>query len=157
MNLMSGSRTLSTITVAIASLSISAISAVSANASNAPTAVPAHSAAAPVQWSATHGSATASGTRWTEQSGTATVLVVEGQLRNTGTECSSVWVQWTRDFVSSPYTKQATQCGSEVSPVNVRLNPYRLTTTGRLKVCRGTTDTNDCGTAVSLTTWPISN
>ncbi|SNX62956.1 hypothetical protein SAMN06272735_4753 [Streptomyces sp. TLI_55] len=83
--------------------------------------------------------------------------MVNGEIQNTGTECFSVWVQWTRDFIPSPYTKHATQCGAGVSPVNLRLSPYQLTTTGRLKVCQGAADTTDCGSAISLTTWPINN
>ena len=50
------------------------------------------SATAPVEWSATHGVATASGTRWTERSegGIFPALAIEGELRNSGSECYSV-------------------------------------------------------------------
>ncbi|MDX3229081.1 hypothetical protein [Streptomyces sp. ME19-01-6] len=82
--------------------------------------------------------------------------MVQGELRNTGTECFSVWVRWTDDWVVTPYTKQASQCGGGVAPVNMRKS-YGLTTTGRLTVCRGTTDTQDCGEDISLTRWPINN
>ncbi|MDW6058582.1 hypothetical protein SAZ11_11485 [Streptomyces sp. FXJ1.4098] len=68
---------------------------------NSAAAAPQSAAAAAVEWSATHGSATASGTRWTER-------------------------------VDGP-------------------------TSGQLKVCRGTTDTADCGDAISVTHWPINN
>ncbi|MEU5031949.1 hypothetical protein [Streptomyces milbemycinicus] len=148
MHLTSGNKALAAIAVGIAALSVSA---------NSAAAAPANSAAAPVAWSATHGSATASGTRWTERVDIHTDLVVQGELRNTGTECFSVWVQWIHDWVVTPYTKQATQCGGGVSPVNVRLSPYGLTTSGQMKVCRGTADTADCGEAISLTHWPINN
>ncbi|MGY0056806.1 hypothetical protein ACWY4P_09605 [Streptomyces sp. LZ34] len=137
-----------TIAVGIAALSVSA---------NSAAATPRNAAVAAVEWSATHGSATASGTRWTERVDGWTDLVIEGELRNTGTECTSVWVRWIHDWVVTPYTRQASQCGGGVSPVNIRLSPYGLTTTGQLKVCRGTTDTGDCGDAISVTHWPINN
>lgn len=123
---------------------------------NTATAGPAPGAAA-VQWSAAHGASTASGTRWTEPSGIGNALVVEGELRGTGAGCSSVWVQWTRDLAPGPYRVHATQCGDEVTPVRIRLDPYWPTTTGRLKVCRGTADMNDCGPSISLTSWPVGN
>ncbi|MCT7352467.1 hypothetical protein N4P33_09795 [Streptomyces sp. 15-116A] len=115
------------------------------------------SGTAAVEWSAAHGTSVASGTRWTEPSGTGfgAALVVEGELRNSGTECFSVWVRWTYDFVPGPYRKHATQCGTGTAPVSVRLDPYRPTTTGQLTVCRGSADTRDCGPAVSLTSWPV--
>ncbi|MFD5479972.1 hypothetical protein [Streptomyces hawaiiensis] len=115
-------------------------------------------AASAVEWSAGHGSSTASGMRWTEKSGSGTgsALVVEGELENTGPECYSVWIRWTRDLIPLPYTKSATQCGTGSATVGLRLDPYRPTTTGYLKVCRGTEDTRDCGEAVPLTSWPIN-
>lgn len=115
------------------------------------------SATAAVEWSATHGSSTASGTRWTERSssGIGSALVITGELRNTGSECHSIWVRWTYDFVTLPYAKRVTQCGTGSAPVDIRLDPYWPTTTGSLKVCSGTADTQDCGEAVSLTSWPV--
>ncbi|GAA4314910.1 hypothetical protein GCM10023086_36460 [Streptomyces venetus] len=116
-------------------------------------------AAGPVAWSATHGTATAAGTRWTEASDSGapfSALVIEGELRNSGSECYSVWVRWMRDLVPGPYTKQATQCGTGSAPVNIRLGAYLPTTTGDLKVCRGNQDTKDCGEPVSLTSWPVT-
>ncbi|MFF0890300.1 hypothetical protein [Streptomyces sp. NPDC003456] len=110
-----------------------------------------------VEWSAAHGTSAAAGTRWTEPSGTGlgSALVVRGELRTSGAECFSVWVRWTYDFVPGPQRRHATQCGPGAAPVDVRLDPYRPTTTGRLTVCRGTADTSDCGPAVSLTSWPV--
>ncbi len=149
MNLMgiaSPKRTLSTIALVIAALSSSAHSAA---------ADPAPAAAAPVEWVAAHSTAAASGSRWTEQDVIWPALIIEGELRNTGTGCFSVWVRWIHDFSPSPYARHATQCGDEAAPVNIRLSPYLPTTTGQLKVCRGTEDTTDCGPVISLTTWPI--
>lgn len=132
-----------------------AICAVVSAASPAAAGVPGTAA---VDWSAAHGASVASGTRWTEPSGTGlgSALVVRGELRNSGTACSSVWVRWTYDFVPGPYHRHATQCGTGTAEVNVRLDPYRPTTTGQLTVCRGTADTRDCGPAVSLTSWPVN-
>ncbi|MFH9403830.1 hypothetical protein ACH4JS_29340 [Streptomyces sp. NPDC017638] len=140
-------RVLSTAAVAVAALSASAGLATAGTAGAAGAAVP---------WSTTYGTANASGTRWTEPSGTSTALVVKGELRNTGTACYSVWVQWTNDFISYPYQKSTTQCGAGVTPVDIRLSPYKLTTNGHLKVCKGTADTSACGSEISLTTWPIT-
>lgn len=147
MRIASPKRTLATIALTVAALSSAAHSAA---------AGPAPSTAAPVEWSAAHGSAAASGIRWTEQDGIRSALVIEGELRNTGTGCFSVWVRWIHDFFPSPYTRHATQCGDEIAPVNLRLSPYLPTTTGQLKVCRGAEDTTDCGPAISLTPWPVN-
>jgi hypothetical protein len=79
----------------------------------------------------------------------------KGELRSTGPDCYSIWVRWTHDFIPLPYSKRVTLCGTGSAPADIRLDPYRLTTTGYLKVCRGAEDTEDCGEAVSLTSWPI--
>ncbi|MDQ1018338.1 hypothetical protein QFZ43_004887 [Streptomyces afghaniensis] len=111
-----------------------------------------------MQWSAAHGSSTAFGMRWIEEgtSATGAALLIRGELQNAGTECHSVWVRWTHDFVPLPYTNYVTQCGRGSAPVDLRLDPYRPTTTGYLKVCRGSEGTEDCGEAVPLTSWPIN-
>lgn len=108
-------------------------------------------------WSAHHGTATASGTRWTERGDNGTLfpaLVVRGELQNTGTGCYSVWVQWTHDLAPAPPHKQATRCGPGAAPVAYRLPSYSLTTTGSLFVCKGDKNTTDCGPHESLTSWP---
>jgi hypothetical protein len=113
-------------------------------------------AAGPVAWSASHGQATASGTRWTEPGEVLfPKLVIEGTLDNNGTGCSSVWVQWTHDFVVYPPKKVVTQCGGGSKAVNETLASYSPTMTGRLTVCAGKADTSDCGAWESLTSWPV--
>ncbi|MCX2925735.1 hypothetical protein [Streptomyces sp. NEAU-W12] len=145
--------TFKTVTVALGSAAVLAAGTSAAAADTAGSA-----ATSAVEWSAGHGSSTASGVRWTEKSGSGigSALVVEGELENAGPECYSVWVRWTRDLAPLPYTKSATRCGTGSAPVGLRLDPYWPTTTGYLKVCRGTEDTRDCGEAVSLTSWPIN-
>ncbi|MEU5430456.1 hypothetical protein AB0H73_33325 [Streptomyces olivoreticuli] len=110
-----------------------------------------------VGWSASHSSATASGTRWTEKGSSFLFsdLVIKGELKNTGSGCTSVWTQWTHDFAGMPAVKIATQCGPGTSPVNYRLASYSPTTTGSLFVCEGDKDTHDCGRLESMTSWPI--
>lgn len=107
-------------------------------------------AAATVPWSASHDTASAAGERWLE-SGT---LVLDGTLTNTGTGCYSVWTRFAHDFVVLPSTKQAEICGAGSVGFTVRKS-YTYTTTGTVRVCRGTTGTTDCGQAVSITHWPI--
>ena len=110
---------------------------------------------AKVEWSATHGTATASGLRWTEpRSDIGNRLVVEGDLKNTGSGCYSVWVRWIHDLAPGPERLQTTVCGSGSVPVDVVLDMYWPTTGGYLRVCKGKTNT-DCGEQISLTTWPI--
>ncbi|CAM5320509.1 hypothetical protein SABIM44S_00338 [Streptomyces abikoensis] len=110
-------------------------------------------------WSTHHGTATASGTRWTERGDGQLfpALTVRGELKNTGTGCYSVWIQWTHDFAGTPPHKNVTQCGPGTTPVEYRLPSYTLTTTGSLFVCKGDKDTNDCGPRESLTTWPLTS
>lgn len=108
-------------------------------------------------WSAHHGTATASGGRWTERGDSSLfpALVVRGELKNTGAGCYSVWVQWTYDLAPGPARKHITQCGPGTAPVDYRLPSYSPTTTGSLFVCKGDKDTADCGPRESLTSWPV--
>ncbi|GGO57906.1 hypothetical protein GCM10012287_54830 [Streptomyces daqingensis] len=118
------------------------------------TARPSAQAAAPVAWSAAHGDATASGTRWTESGTPFPSLKIEGTLEKTGTGCSSLWVQWTFDLVTGPPQKVGSQCGSGSESVATSLQTYMPTTTGRVAVCEGEDGTSDCGAWESVTTWP---
>ncbi|QEU67438.1 hypothetical protein CP966_20990 [Streptomyces galilaeus] len=58
------------------------------------------------------------------------------------------------DWVVMPYTKHAEICGAG-SVDFTATKSYTYTVTGTLRVCRGTTDTTDCGQGVSITHWPI--
>lgn len=112
-------------------------------------------AAAEVAWSAAHGDTTASGTRWTEAGGGVfPALKVEGELKKTGSGCSSLWVQWTYDLAPNPPKKAFTQCGAGSKAVDLSLATYSPTTTGKVTVCKGDEDMSDCGEWESLTTWP---
>ncbi|MFI9823358.1 hypothetical protein ACIHFC_23255 [Streptomyces sp. NPDC052013] len=144
-------------TIRLGGRALCAAAAVCATVTAASPAAAGATGTAAVDWSAGHGTSVATGTRWTEQSSTGfgSALVVRGELRNSGTQCYSVWVRWTYDFVPGPYRKHATQCGTGTTAVDVRLDPYRPTTTGQLTVCRGSADTSDCGPAISLTSWPV--
>jgi hypothetical protein len=106
--------------------------------------------AATVPWSASHDTATAAGERRLENR----KLVLDGTLGNTGSGCYSVWTRYVHDWVVLPWTKQAEICGAG-SVGFTSTKDYTYTVTGTLKVCRGTTDTADCGEGVGITHWPI--
>ncbi|HKS48517.1 MAG TPA: hypothetical protein VJT49_26080 [Amycolatopsis sp.] len=108
----------------------------------------------PVDWSATHGTATAKGTRWVEPAGLFGNLVIKGELTNTGSECYSVWVRFNHDLVPGAPKKIVTQCGPGTTTLEIR-QYYGPTITGALQICRGQTNTTDCGRAENLTSWPI--
>ncbi|MEU9123246.1 hypothetical protein AB0C96_25835 [Streptomyces sp. NPDC048506] len=112
-----------------------------------------------VPWKATHGTATASGTRSLEaKSGSmSSKLVIKGNFKNTGNDCYSVWTQWTHDMMPGPAVKRATLCGKGTQPVDLSLDNYSLTTTGDVFICRGDKDTKDCGERETLTSWPINH
>ncbi|ORT59398.1 hypothetical protein [Streptomyces sp. CB03238] len=105
-----------------------------------------------VAWSAGHGGATAAGDRWIEQSGN---LVLSGTLSHTGEGCYSVWTRFVNDFAPGPLTKLAEVCGPGTVAITAR-HAYRLTTTGRLAVCRGTENVQDCGPWHTITSWPVN-
>ncbi|MGW9071524.1 hypothetical protein ACWGQT_19040 [Streptomyces yangpuensis] len=113
------------------------------------------SSAAGLPWSAGHGTATASGTRWLEKgSGILTsTLAVEGELKNTGPGCYSLWSMTIHDFAPMPARNIATQCGPGTKPVSFKAY-YAPTTTGSVYVCKGE-GAQDCGQQISVTTWPI--
>ncbi|MFJ3927490.1 hypothetical protein [Streptomyces sp. NPDC090022] len=106
--------------------------------------------AAPVPWSASHGTATADGTRWLENSST---LVVKGELRNTGPGCYSLWSVTIRDFAPGPVSNLATVCGPGSKQVEAKI-AYAITTSSYLQICQDDNRKN-CGQQVSVTSWPI--
>lgn len=117
----------------------------------------AHAAQPPgaLPWSVTHGSATASGHRWTEPGQILfRNLVVSGELTNTGQGCASVWTQFTFDLAPSPAFKRAEVCGTGSVDIHLRQS-LMPTTTGRVTVCRGTETATDCAPWQSLTSWPV--
>ena len=116
----------------------------------APVSAAASTGAATVPWSASHATASAAGDRWLASGR----LVLDGTLTNTGTGCYSVWTRFAHDFVVLPYTKHAEICGAG-SVDFTATKSYTYTVTGTLRVCRGTTDTTDCGQSVGITHWPI--
>lgn len=134
--------------VTAAALALSGVAPASASTPAATTA--STTAAATVPWSASHATASAAGDRWLASG----KLVLDGTLTNTGTGCYSVWTRFAHDFVVLPYTKHAEICGAG-SVDFTATKSYTYTVTGTLRVCRGTTDTTDCGPGVSITHWPI--
>ncbi|MEU9666673.1 hypothetical protein AB0J81_06480 [Streptomyces bobili] len=136
-------------TAATAALTLSAAAPVSASTAAGATAA-GTAAAATVPWSASHDTASAAGDRWLANG----KLVLDGTLTNTGTGCYSVWTRFVHDWVVMPYTKHAEICGAG-SVDFTATKSYTYTVTGTLRVCRGTTDTTDCGQGVSITHWPI--
>ncbi|MFC4471903.1 hypothetical protein ACFPH6_46725 [Streptomyces xiangluensis] len=102
------------------------------------------SAVAAGGWSASHGTADASGTTRTVETGgvSGQRLAVEGELRNTGSGCYTLWIQWTVDLTPGPPFKMGTQCGAGSVPVRFE-KPGGLGTTW-VKICRDTGH-SDCG------------
>ncbi|MER7402526.1 hypothetical protein ABT373_08530 [Streptomyces sp. NPDC000070] len=100
------------------------------------------SAVAAEGWSVSHGTADASGTtRSVETGGLFGNVAVEGELRNTGSGCYTLWIQWTADLTVGPPFKMGTQCGPGSVPVRFE-KPGGLGTTW-VKICRDTQHT-DC-------------
>jgi hypothetical protein len=104
-------------------------------------------------WTATHGTATAAGTRWLEKGsgGLGTNLVVQGELKNTGPGCYSLWSATINDFIPVSTRKVATQCGPGTAPVSFSVR-YTYTTTSSVYVCKDEV-AQDCGPRTSMTTW----
>ncbi|MFF8195069.1 hypothetical protein ACF05L_30355 [Streptomyces bobili] len=140
--------TTAALATATAALTLSAGAPVSASPGAGTTS--AGTAAATVPWSASHSTASAAGDRWLANG----KLVLDGTLTNTGTGCYSVWTRFVHDWVVMPYTKHAEICGAG-SVDFTATKSYTYTVTGTLRVCRGTTDTTDCGQSVGITHWPI--
>ncbi|MEU3886167.1 hypothetical protein [Streptomyces sp. NPDC029041] len=93
-------------------------------------------------WSLSHATAGASGTtRSVDSGGLWPDTAVEGELRNTGSGCYTLWIQWTVDLTVGPPFKMGTQCGAGSVPVRFQ-KPGGLGTTW-LKICRDTQHT-DC-------------
>ncbi|MFD3775127.1 hypothetical protein [Streptomyces sp. NPDC058612] len=111
------------------------------------------SSAAGQPWSASHQTATANGHRSLEKGSSilTSTLAVEGELRNTGPECYSLWSLSVHDFAPMPARKVATQCGPGTTAVSFKTH-YAPTTTSSVYICAGEGAT-DCGPRVSLTTW----
>ncbi|MET9763123.1 hypothetical protein ABZ016_29470 [Streptomyces sp. NPDC006372] len=128
-------RTFKTVTVALGSAAVLA-------AGSSPAAA---DTSAEREWTASHGTASASGTSWAEP-GTIFVrpFVIKGELSNTGSECYSAWITFTHDLTPGIPSKNATQCGAGTAPVNFRGSLPSLGTVS-IKICRGSTATTDCG------------
>ncbi|MGW1882767.1 hypothetical protein [Streptomyces sp. NPDC001970] len=105
-----------------------------------------------VAWSAGHETATATGERWIEQ---PRDLVISGKLSNTGEGCYSVWTRFVNDLAPGPLRKQAEVCGPGTVDVTAR-QAHRLTSSGRLTVCKGTENMRDCGPWQNITSWPAN-
>ncbi|MFD4245817.1 hypothetical protein ACFWP3_30120 [Streptomyces sp. NPDC058525] len=136
------SRTLQFLTVALAPTATVMLAATSSSAAGVP-------------WSASHVTATADGTRSLEKGSSilSSTLVVQGELKNTGPGCYSLWTTAIHDFAPTPARKLATQCGPGSTPVSFNTH-YAPTTTASAYICKDETARN-CGQRVSLTTWPI--
>ncbi|MGW2042508.1 hypothetical protein [Streptomyces virginiae] len=109
--------------------------------------------AADAAWSKAHGSATVTGTRWTERElpfSVLTTLVVKGELKNTGAECHSLWARF--DGSSAPAAKAATQCGPGATPFTLRSAPG-MNPGGVFFICRGK-GTEDCGPQFAAREFP---
>ena len=156
---ISGAAALAVVPLLALSSSAGAGAPPSARAPQPRTQAAAGAPTASVEWSARHGAASASGTRWQlKRAGSPDELVIEGQLTNTGRGCSSLWLTWTHDFAGEPPRKHATQCGPGTVRVRNHLRGLRVTTTGMVHLCAGDSTPREalgCGPGVSVTTWPV--
>ncbi|MFF4447236.1 hypothetical protein [Streptomyces sp. NPDC001502] len=136
------SRTLKSLTVALASAATVMLAATSSSAAGLP-------------WSASHGTATADGSRSLERGSgiLSSTLVVRGELKNAGPGCYSLWSMAIHDFAPTPARKLATQCGPGSTPVSFKTH-YAPTTTASVYVCKDE-GAQDCGQQMPLTTWPV--
>ncbi|WP_329381403.1 hypothetical protein OG625_17220 [Streptomyces sp. NBC_01351] len=112
-------------------------------------------AAGGVPWKVDHGTATAEGTRWLEKGEGVLYsnLVIKGELKNTGSDCYSVWFQFNYDMAPGPGRKHATQCGPGTVEVNFT-TMYRPLTTGSVYICKDEPG-KGCGQSRTITSWPI--
>ncbi|MEV6675758.1 hypothetical protein AB0N09_02675 [Streptomyces erythrochromogenes] len=112
-------------------------------------------AAGGVPWKVNHGTATAEGTRWLEkgEGPLRTSLVIKGELKNTGNDCYSVWLQFNYDMAPGPGRKHATQCGPGTVEVNFRTTYWPLTT-GSVYICKDEPG-KGCGQSTPVTSWPV--
>ncbi len=79
-------------------------------------------------------------------------LVIRGGLKNTGSDCYSLWAKL--DTGSAPAVRAATQCGPGVTSVNLRSAPS-MSPNGTLSLCRGE-GTLDCGQWLSAREFPAA-
>jgi hypothetical protein len=93
-------------------------------------------------WSVAHGTASASGLIRPLEGKSA----IDGELRNTGSECYSLVIQPMLGSFPGPVTKLATNCGAGSTPVY-----HEYAGTPLAKICRGSTvPFVDCGHAQRL-------
>ncbi len=93
-------------------------------------------------WSLSHGSASASGTHYTENNR----IVVEGELRNTGDGCYTLKYIYVHDF-SGYMGTLSTVCGPGSDEFDVSVGYYDYMTSVNLYLCRGTEGWDDCEVA----------
>jgi hypothetical protein len=128
----------------------SAVALLAAGMLGSVAAAPAPAFAAPGPFTARYGTATASGTSSIEPgSGLFGDLVVRGVLSNSGSGCTSAWIEVVRDLAPGPWEREASQCSGQSAPIDYRIS-WSPTDNAQIMVCRGTTDTAVCGAAVRL-------
>ncbi|HEY0358999.1 MAG TPA: hypothetical protein VGD11_10475 [Mycobacteriales bacterium] len=128
----------------------SALALLAAGVLGSVAAAPAPAFAAPGPFTARYGTATASGTSSIQPgSGLFGDLVVRGTLSNSGSGCTSAWMEVVRDLAPGPWERVASQCSGQSAPIDHRTS-WSPTYNAQIMVCRGTTDTSVCGAAVRL-------
>ncbi len=110
-------------------------------------------AAEPIEWSTEHAGAEASGISWVEGVLPESHLYVEGELTGPADGCASVWEQWSHDNAAGPKKKIVTACDGETVEVRTARQYYLPTHIGRLELCAGETNTDDCGEQVRISDW----
>ncbi|EHR60657.1 hypothetical protein [Saccharomonospora cyanea] len=90
-------------------------------------------------WQVSYGSASASGTHYTENR----QIVVEGELRNTGDGCYTLEYIYVYDFSGHSGTL-STVCGPGSDEFTTPVGYDSIMSSVRVYLCKGTGETNDC-------------
>ncbi len=99
-------------------------------------------------WQVSQGSATASGTHTNKSLGFYQRITVEGEFKNSGTGCSTLWFQW-GDQSGASFEKSASSCGAGSAPVKAQAD-VPVAGNSFVYICKGTEDVKDCGSRVLI-------
>ncbi|MFE3904805.1 hypothetical protein ACFXPY_31975 [Streptomyces sp. NPDC059153] len=137
-----------TLVAALASVACLVPLAQSATAGPVASAPPAEKT---LPWQASQGDATAAGTRTLKSIPWFQTITVQGEFKNTGSGCSTLWFQW-GDQTGAIIEKSASLCGPGSTPVNAEKS-VPVQGSSYVYVCKGTEDMKDCGTRFMISAW----
>ncbi|MEV0278829.1 hypothetical protein AB0I22_20925 [Streptomyces sp. NPDC050610] len=99
-------------------------------------------------WQVSQGSASASGTHTNKPLVFFQRITVEGEFKNTGSGCSTLWFQW-GDESGASFEKSASSCGPGTVPVKAQAD-VPVSGNSFVYICKGTEDVKDCGSRVLI-------